>query len=93
MPLAACGHGNQVSLGRCWDCWLAHLRDIGQGDRADRLIEHKRQHDEGRFDFKRLVDGMVAMYAEELTLQADDDPDGTRPPRLALPLPDGRAEL
>lgn len=59
----ACGHNSiEVSLGRCWDCHLAHLRASGQGDRADRLIVLKRQKDEGTVDFSGLVDGLVAAY-------------------------------
>lgn len=93
MSRVTCGHGSEVSYGRCWDCHLAHLRDTGQGARADRLIEHKRQQDEGRVDFKRLVDGLAEMYAEQLVTEADEDLDRTRRPPEVRPLRHGRPGL
>lgn len=92
MPPAACGHGAEVAAGRCWDCHLAHLRSTGKRAQADQLIERKRQLSEGRFDLKRLVDEMAAMYAEGFTLRADPDPDGTRRPPEARPRRHGRPE-
>lgn len=91
-PGKVCGHGRPVSAGRCWGCHLTHLRGTGQGARADRLVELKRQQDEGRLDLKWLVDAMARMYAEEFTLRADDDPDDTLHRRLVHPLRDGRPQ-
>ncbi len=68
--VAACGHGIEVSRDRCWDCHVAHLRTIGQGDRADRLVAVKRQHDEGLFDpdawLATLAERVMAEYAGDV---------------------------
>ena len=60
-----CGHQSQeVSEGRCWDCHLDELRRIGQGDRADRLVELRRLREEGLLRMDRLADSIAAAYEE-----------------------------
>jgi hypothetical protein len=91
---AACGHGTDngtTSLGRCWDCHLAHLRANGDPDRADRLEEAKRLHDEGRFDMAALEAGMVGVLIDEYG-RTYDDPVDDAVPRGARRLRDGRPE-
>lgn len=68
-----CGHPGRYVSGRpdsraptrCWDCHLAHLRSTGQDARADRLLEIRRQLNEGRFDFDALMEGLAERIIAE----------------------------
>lgn len=70
-----CGHDGAVVSGdpstrntRCWDCHLAELRSLGFDARADRLVERKRQQDEGRLG--SIVDAILASYAGRVPVGA-----------------------